>query len=87
MERSLDRVRDRVDGILLGLAVGDRNGGPIRMAVRLAESLVARGDVDIDDIAVRYFDWCLRHWTHRGPRVYAGGLRADFRHSLEADPS
>lgn len=50
-------VTDRVDGLLLGLAAGDRNGGPIRMAVRLAESLVDRGEVDMDDIASRYLDW------------------------------
>lgn len=31
-------VKDRVEGIMLGLAADDRNGGPIRMAVRLAES-------------------------------------------------
>lgn len=34
--------KDRCGGVLLGLAAGDRNGGPIQMAVRLAESLVAR---------------------------------------------
>jgi len=28
---ALDRTRDRVRGALLGLAAGDRNGGPIRM--------------------------------------------------------
>src|SRR5262245_11108043 len=31
---------DRCRGVLLGLAAGDRNGGPICMAVRLAESLL-----------------------------------------------
>ncbi len=67
MERKFDRVRDRVDGILLGLAAGDRNGGPIRMAVRLAESLVARGDVDVDDIALRYLDWWHEGAFDTGP--------------------
>jgi hypothetical protein len=33
-------VQDRCRGVLLGLVAGDRNGGPIRMAVRLAESLL-----------------------------------------------
>lgn len=32
-------VQDRCRGVLRGLAAGDRNGGPIRMAVRLGESL------------------------------------------------
>ena len=48
---------DRVEGLLMGLAAGDRNGGPIRMAVRLAESLVGFGGFDLDDIAARYMDW------------------------------
>ena len=46
-----------MEGVLLGLAAGDRNGGPIRMAVRLAESLVGRGNLDVDDIAARYLNW------------------------------
>lgn len=48
---------DRVAGILLGLAAGDRNGGPVRMAVRLAESLIERRAVDVEDIAARYLAW------------------------------
>ncbi len=39
MEKEEFPAKDRAEGILLGLAAGDRNGGPIRMAVRLAESL------------------------------------------------
>jgi ADP-ribosyl-[dinitrogen reductase] hydrolase len=49
--------RDRARGVLLGLAAGDRNGGPIRMAVRLAESLAANQQVDFDDIVDQYLDW------------------------------
>ena len=30
---------DRAKGVLLGLAAGDRNGGPIEMATRMAGSL------------------------------------------------
>jgi ADP-ribosylglycohydrolase len=48
---------DRVAGILLGLAAGDRNGGPVRMAVRLTESLIERQAVDVEDIAARYLAW------------------------------
>ena len=33
-------AEDRCRGVLVGLAAGDKIGGPIRMAVRLAESLV-----------------------------------------------
>ena len=51
---------DRVQGVLLGLAAGDRNGGPVRMALRLAESLTERRGLDPDDILTRYLDW----WQH-----------------------
>jgi hypothetical protein len=46
-------VQDRCRGVLVGLAAGDRIGGPIRMAVRLAESLVARGAFNPSDILGR----------------------------------
>ena len=42
---------DRCRGVLLGLAAGDHNGGPIRLAVRLAESLHQRGTFDPADAA------------------------------------
>lgn len=44
---------DRSRGVLIGLATGDRNGGPIRMAVRLAESLLACGGFDPADIPMK----------------------------------
>jgi ADP-ribosyl-[dinitrogen reductase] hydrolase len=50
-------LEDRVLGVLLGLAAGDRNGGPIRMALRVAESLLDRGAFDLEDIGARYLDW------------------------------
>lgn len=46
-------VQDRCRGVLLGLAAGDRNGGPIQMAVRLAENLHERGAFDLADVAGR----------------------------------
>ena len=52
---------DRATGILLGLAAGDHNGGPVRMAVRLAESLVDTGKFDLEDIGARYLDLSLIH--------------------------
>jgi len=67
MEKTVCNVKDRVEGILLGLAAGDRNGGPIRMAVRLAESLVERGCVDVDDIGARYMDWWHEGAFDTGP--------------------
>ena len=50
-------ARDRIRGALLGLAAGDRNGGPIRMAVRLAESLSDRRRFDPEDVLARYLAW------------------------------
>jgi hypothetical protein len=44
-------------GVLVGLAAGDQNGGPIRMAVRLAESLLDCGDFDVAHILERYLRW------------------------------
>lgn len=40
-------VTDRVRGVLLGLAAGDRNGGPTRLALRLSGSLAERRRVVI----------------------------------------
>jgi ADP-ribosylglycohydrolase len=53
--------RDRVAGVLMGLAAGDQIGGPIRMALRVGESLLERGRFDAADIASRYL-----HWWHNG---------------------
>lgn len=60
-------IGDRVIGVLLGLAAGDFNGGPIRMAVRLAESLSERGAIDTDDVLARYLDWYQKVAFDTGP--------------------
>jgi ADP-ribosylglycohydrolase len=62
-------AQDRVEGILLGLAAGDRNGGPTRMALLLAESLVALGRFDRADVLRRYLDWWHREGFDTGPIV------------------
>ena len=36
-------LEERIHGLLFGLASGDKNGGPFRMAVRLCESLNENG--------------------------------------------
>lgn len=58
---------DRCQGVLVGLAAGDRNGGPIRMAVRLAESLLACGAFDPADILNRYLHWWWEGAFDTGP--------------------
>lgn len=58
---------DRAKGILFGLAAGDRNGGPIRMALRLAESLATVGRFDPGDNGARYLDWWRKGAFDTGP--------------------
>ncbi len=52
-----DEYRNRAQGLLLGLAAGDRNGGPIRMASFVAKTLLSRSAFDPDDLFNRYLDW------------------------------
>jgi ADP-ribosylglycohydrolase len=58
---------DRCRGVLIGLAAGDRNGGPIRMAVRLPESLLEFGRLDTSDIVARYLRWWREGAFDTGP--------------------
>ena len=58
---------DRTAGVLLGLAAGDRIGGPARMALRVAESLRERGGVDVSDIGERYLAWWHEGAFDTGP--------------------
>ena len=58
---------DRCRGVLLGLAAGDRNGGPTELAVRLAESLSERRAFDRDDVLARYVAWWREGAFDTGP--------------------
>src|SRR5882724_5472111 len=60
-------VGDRVRGVLFGLAAGDRIGGPLRMALRLADSLATRRAFDPDDVLARYLDWWRDGGFDTGP--------------------
>jgi ADP-ribosyl-[dinitrogen reductase] hydrolase len=72
---------DRCQGVMIGLAAGDRNGGPIRMAVRLAESLLDCGGFDPADILGRYLRWWREGAFDTGPvsgralELLAAGVR------------
>ncbi|HEU4328468.1 MAG TPA: ADP-ribosylglycohydrolase family protein [Roseiflexaceae bacterium] len=59
--------QDRARGVLVGLAAGDRNGGPVRMAACLAASLAALGRFDRADVLRRYLDWWRREGFDTGP--------------------
>ncbi len=65
---SLSRERtDRVRGVMLGFAAGDRNGRPTRMALRLPQSFVENKEFDIEDLGRRYLDWCREGPFDTGP--------------------
>jgi ADP-ribosylglycohydrolase len=53
----LSTVRSRVEGTLVGLAAGDRIGGPTGMALQLAASMLEQGGFDRADIRARYLTW------------------------------
>jgi len=52
-------ARLRVEGLLLGLAAGDRNGGPQRLALRVAETLADHPGIPLrtDVVAQKYLAW------------------------------
>jgi ADP-ribosyl-[dinitrogen reductase] hydrolase len=64
---SVSAVTDRCRGTLLGLAAGDRNGGPIRMALCLGQSLLACQTFDADDLLQRYLRWWREDGIDSGP--------------------
>ena len=65
----MDDHEDRAAGVLLGLAAGDRIGGPIRMALRVAEHLRETKGFDADDIGRRYLEWWHEGAFDTGPTV------------------
>ena len=63
----MQEKRNRVTGILIGLAAGDRIGGPTHMALRLGESLYECGNFNLEDIRNRYFAWWKEGAFDTGP--------------------
>lgn len=60
-------AQDRCRGVLIGLAAGDLIGGPVRMAVRLAESLSDLDTFDPADVFGRYLGWWREGAFDTGP--------------------
>jgi ADP-ribosyl-[dinitrogen reductase] hydrolase len=58
----MDEILNRAKGIFFGLAAGDRIGGPLRMALQVAESLIHCNGFIVEDIANRYLEW----WRQEG---------------------
>ncbi len=79
MSNEQERVRDRAAGVLLGIAAGDKIGGPVRMALCLAQSLLEQRAFGVDDVRARYLAWYRDDGFDTGPvaaevfdRVVAG---------------
>lgn len=71
-------IEERIRGCLFGLAAGERNGGPVRMVLRVGQSLVERGGFDPEDIFSRYRDWWKEGAIDTG-NVFAGVMnRMDY---------
>ena len=51
-------IEDRCRGVLIGVAAGDRIGGPIRMTLLLAESLLNCGGFNRAEILECYLGSC-----------------------------
>lgn len=60
-------ARDRVAGVLVGIAAGDLYGGPLRMALHLAESLIACGEFNASDVLSRHIGWFKEGAFDTGP--------------------
>src|SRR5438445_3884347 len=58
---------DRCRGALIGLAAGDRNGGPTRMSLQLAASLLGQQAFDPADVLSRYVSWWQACGVDSGP--------------------
>ena len=72
----MQAVVERVVGVFFGLAAGDRIGGPVRMALRVAESLRDRAGFDSSDIARRYLEWWREGAFDAGPTEQVLSLMA-----------
>ncbi|WP_394793302.1 ADP-ribosylglycohydrolase family protein [Armatimonas sp.] len=65
----------RVLGAMLGLAAGDRIGGPTRMALQLSQSLLHSQGFAVEEVAARYLAWWQTEGFDTGPtaaRVFLG---------------
>ena len=65
---------DRAQGVLVGLAAGDKNLGPIEMALIVAESLIDEQRFDLDDITNRWLGWWQRGAWDTG-RVFDSAMQ------------
>lgn len=69
-------MEDRLRGALLGLAAGDKIGGPLQMALNLAESLGELSRFDAGDYGRRLLEWHSLGSFDTGPVAEAVFMRA-----------
>lgn len=67
--KAMPSVHARREGLWRGLCLGDKNGGPTQMAMRLKESLEELGRFCPQDIFSRYYKWWCREGFDTGPTV------------------
>lgn len=79
----MDERTDRLAGMFFGLAAGDRIGGPARMALRVADSLLARGTFDVRDVGQRYLDWWRNGAFDTGPTAASVLELVDAGHTFD----
>ena len=63
----MHHLKDRIIGTLLGLAAGDRIGGPTRMAFQLATCLNRRDGFEVADAGLLYLQWWRAGGFDTGP--------------------
>jgi ADP-ribosylglycohydrolase len=59
--------KDRHAGVLIGLAAGDRNGGPRSIALELCRSLIEFDGLYLANVKKRYLAWWLKDGRDAGP--------------------
>jgi ADP-ribosylglycohydrolase len=74
----------RIAGVLIGLAAGDQIGGPVRMALRLGQSLVRCEGFSQDDLTARYLEWWRTDAFDMGPTAARVFLRVEQGHTWES---
>lgn len=55
--KNMPNIKDRVKGVLLGLASGDQIGGPTSMALILSNSLIEHQTLNEEDVRLKYLNW------------------------------
>lgn len=79
----MNQHQDRIAGLLFGLAAGDKIGGPVRMALRVANSLIECRGFDVHDIGRRYLDWWRNGAFDTGPTAAAVLELVDAGHTFD----